>query len=538
MVRRIPRALVMSIAVMGSAAALAEAPAPVPEAGASHPPGCADLAGIVSRELMQRPAALTPVPGHLHQKVSTGDADAQAYYDQGIAWLASYVWVEAARSLHEALRHDPELAMAHLMLAKAYAGAEAADDAREHLKRASELAAGEKVTPKEAKWIALGVMQSEAVAAGGKERAGKHEAYKKAIDDLIKMDPDDPFAWILRGNAEEPGAWGRGQVGGVGSIAFYEAALRRDPDNLAAHHFLVHSYENIGRHEEASEHGRIYADAAPGVPHAQHMYGHVLPRLGQWQEALKRFGEADRLEREYYKAEGIGAEEDWHHGHNLQLLGMVQLRLGNDAEAERLFKEAFELPQRSRQRGGTNLMAWPEFLMLRGRFDEAARIGRELQANDRPFDRFAGAVIASEALLAQGLVKESRDTRRRADKAYADIRRAVRGTPYESLTPSYLGPVVRMLDAQLALHGGKGSDGGKDLLKIADDLAGNPRFDAWGEGLFRLERAAAEAVRAGQPKVAEQLVERMHRIDPDFVSAAIKTAPPPGAKTDATSGKR
>ncbi|MBI3302895.1 MAG: hypothetical protein HYZ72_12590, partial [Deltaproteobacteria bacterium] len=232
-------------------------------------PGHTALAGSVSRELMERPVSLTEAAGRLHQKVSTDSAEAQAYYDQGFAYLASYVWVEAARAFHEALRRDPELAMAHLGLAKAYAGADALDDVRRHLQKATELAATGKVTPKEAKWIALGVQQMEAIHAPAQERAAQHLAYKQAIDALIAMDPDDPHAWVLRGNAEEAGAWGRGQAGGVGSIAYYEAALRRDPENLAAHHFLVHSYENIGRHATAAEHGRAYAAAAAGVPHAQ-----------------------------------------------------------------------------------------------------------------------------------------------------------------------------------------------------------------------------------------------------------------------------
>jgi len=520
MARTIPVLLVSAMAVAAPSVAAERAADPA----TSHPPGCSAFAGAVSRELMERPVPLVSTPGRLHQQVTTEDPEAQAYYDQGIAWLASYVWVEAARSLHEALRRDPGLAMAELMLSKAYAGAEASDDARTHLQRAKDLASGGRVSPKEARWISLAVMQQEAVGAPEPRKTSEHNGYKKAVDDLIKMDPDDPHAWILRGNAEEPGAWGRGQVGGVGSIAYYEAALLRDPENLAAHHYLVHSYENIGRHEEAAEHGKIYADAASGVPHAQHMYGHVLPRLGQWQEAKERFAQADLLEREYYEAEKIGAEEDWHHGHNLQLLGMVQLRLGDDAEAGRLFKEAFDMPQRSKQRGGGNLTPWPEFLMLRGRFEEAATVGRELESRDRPIDKFTGAVVSSEALLALGRVKDARAARKRADGAFDDIRVAVRGTAYESLTPSFLGPMLRMLDAQMALHGKRADAGGKELLAIADELAANPRFDAWGEGLFRLERAASEAARAGHPELAARLAERMLKIDPEYKSAAVAAA--------------
>ena len=102
-----------------------------------------------SSEVMKRPVTLTDGAGHLHQKVSTDSAEAQAYYDQGIAYLHSYVWVEAARSFHEALGHDPQLAMAHLGLAKAYTGATAYKDVFFHHKQAAALVAqaGAETTP-------------------------------------------------------------------------------------------------------------------------------------------------------------------------------------------------------------------------------------------------------------------------------------------------------------------------------------------------------------------------------------------------------
>jgi len=44
---------------------------------------------------------------------------AQAFFDQGLAYLHSYVWLDAARSFNEALRADPNLAMAQLGLSYA-----------------------------------------------------------------------------------------------------------------------------------------------------------------------------------------------------------------------------------------------------------------------------------------------------------------------------------------------------------------------------------------------------------------------------------
>jgi hypothetical protein len=56
---------------------------------------------------------------------------------------------------------------------------------------------------------------------------------------------------------------------------------------------------------------------------------------------------------------------------------------------------------------------------------------------------------------------------------------------------------------------------------MADALAVNPRLDAWADGLFRLERMARDARRAGRPELAHALIERVRKIDPEFTSTAL-----------------
>jgi tetratricopeptide (TPR) repeat protein len=482
---------------------------------AGHTPA---LAGSVARELMERPATLTDAPGKLHQAVSTTSTEAQAYYDQGIAYLVSYVWIEAARAFHEALRRDPNLAMAHLGLAKAYAGADARDEAKQYGQKARELVATGAVSEKEKLWINLYAQQQEAIVAPLDQRLALHQAYKQAIESLIALDPSDPHAWILRGNAEEPGPWGRGQVGGVGSIAYYETALQREPHNLAAHHFLIHSYENIGRHDIAAEHGQVYAAAAKDIPHAQHMYGHVLPRLGKWQEALHQLSEADRLERKYYTEQNIAPEEDWHHGHNLHLLGTVQLRLGNEAEAERLFKEAFALKGRGAM-ADRYTAPWIEHLILRGRFEEALQAAQAIEQRPSPVAQLIGAALVGEASLGLNRLADAKKALKRAEAAAPKVSASMKNTPYESFSSSFSRSFINTVSSEIALRGKTPQEGERQFIAMADALVVNPRLDAWADGLFRLERMAQDARRVGRLELAQALVERMRKIDPGFNSA-------------------
>ena len=78
----------------------------------------APVIGYVPQELLQRPVPLRQQLGFIHDKITTASPDAQAFYNQGVAYLHGYVWIEAARSFHQALVHDSTLAMAFVVLSK------------------------------------------------------------------------------------------------------------------------------------------------------------------------------------------------------------------------------------------------------------------------------------------------------------------------------------------------------------------------------------------------------------------------------------
>ena len=52
----------------------------------------------VAMELARRPVPLRSGIGAAHDDLTTRSKQAQAFYDQGLAYLHSYVWLEAARS--------------------------------------------------------------------------------------------------------------------------------------------------------------------------------------------------------------------------------------------------------------------------------------------------------------------------------------------------------------------------------------------------------------------------------------------------------
>src|SRR6185503_17713107 len=117
-------------------------PTPGDSAPVAHACGVDPDGDDVDRALLERPTTLKKGIGAATQKVTTASKEAQAYYDQGLSYLHSYVWIEAARSFHEALRRDPNLAMAWVGMARAEMGLYQKRHAREAIAQAKALASG------------------------------------------------------------------------------------------------------------------------------------------------------------------------------------------------------------------------------------------------------------------------------------------------------------------------------------------------------------------------------------------------------------
>ena len=501
------------ICVLLLAASWAAAPA-FAQTDPGDPHAACAAVGYVPAGLLGKPLALRAGtgagrgPGQAHEAVTTTSAEAQAFYDQGIAYLHSYVWIEAARSFHEALRHDPKLAMAHVGLSRVFTGLEDADAARAALEKAESLAAS--VSPREQRRIALRRVQLEALADLGNLQ--KHVAYKKALDDALAVDMDDVELWLLRGNAEEATAAGRGQRGGAASVAFYDRALALRPDHFAAHHYLVHSYEMIGSIDQALAHGEIYARLAASVPHAHHMWAHDLRRVGRTQDAIAEFRKADALENAYYAAEGIPAEYDWHHQHNLDLLSTSHQHQGQLREAEALMRRSFALPP-PYEYSAFNKKEWPGFLLARGRVEEARAAARTLVGSRFAAARAMGHVALAQAALSEGLLDEAQAEAALGRKAFEEVE----ATPWSARNA--IVPYLDLVKGSLQLRNGEAEAGRTLLMDVQKRLRALPGPDAWMQALFVLESIARTAREAGDWELADYTARQMLEHDGAYAGA-------------------
>src|SRR5262249_436914 len=121
--------------------------------------------GPVPRNILELPVGFREGIGKLHEKVSTSSTQAQAFYDQGLAYLHSFVWIQPIRSFHQALRLDPKMGMGFVRLAEAYIGLQDVATARAAFQRATELAPS--LSDRERAWIEIYGTELDYLESGG-----------------------------------------------------------------------------------------------------------------------------------------------------------------------------------------------------------------------------------------------------------------------------------------------------------------------------------------------------------------------------------
>ena len=499
--------IVVLLLVFAAALALARS-------GQSHPASSVEVArpfqdrdrGAESPalQLAHRPVPLRSGIGVAHDPVTTSSAEAQRFYDQGLAYLHSYVWLEGARSFNQALAHDETLAMAYVGLSVAYTELNAASAARDALGRAKALAAA--AGDRERRLIDARALQMEAEAAPADVL--KLTAYRAALDRALAAYPSNEELWLARGKAESRDPAERGQGSVDASAPFYRKALTLAPDHFAAHHYLAHAFENTNRPKDALTEAEIYARLAPEVPHARHMQGHELRRAGRVADAIAAFEAADAIESKYLAAEGIAVDIDWHYHHNLDLLATSFQYIGQMTKAEKLLKAAFAIPSTLIVQE-FNKREWPVFLRANGRFDEALAVAETLAAHPSPLVSATGHIEAGFACLAM------KRYRRAADESNAALR-LMRGAPEGA---GLLADALQQLQGEFQLRTGQKDKGRAALERVAANVRARPGPDAWIQATFTLDAVARAAREVGDWPFAGWAARQMIAHDPNYAGA-------------------
>jgi Tfp pilus assembly protein PilF len=438
------------------------------------------------------PARLVPGLCVLHYRISTSSPNCQAFFDQGLGYFYSYVWLEAARSFETAARHDPGCAMAWWGLNRALERW-GKGDANKALLKADALR--ERASHREQQLI-LARMQERGLAPGVGGPEARKQAAVQTIDLLLTLYDDDEEAWYYRAML----AGGAGLFGGqASSVPFYKALLRINPLHPGANHELVHYYENCQRPALGWLYSENYIRSSPGIPHPFHMQAHLATRLGRWDKTSDRSSHAIELERAYHRDMNVQPRDDHQYSHHLEVLTLSLIHDGR-------FREAHAAKEEAERCGYHHRMPWFRLALAENDWDGALKIAEDYGKTDKVTASYLAALV----YLKQGDIA-------RAAPEVEVLRQAYQERKDDSQLKFRLWETQGLLMCRTG-----GAPAGLKLLARAVDLTKNDYgHHAWGNGAYYMEEWGAAALQAGQADVAEEAFLEALAHDPGSVRGAL-----------------
>lgn len=347
----------------------------------------------VPDDFLQKEITVASGIGQVSFPIDTKSADAQTYFNQGLAFYYNFEYVDAARSFYQAKTYDDNNAMVAWGLSKSYDALNDSTVARQW----SATAYGQALLGNNAfeKLVTRSQLVAIAPAYDSTSISNAELDMLSIVDTLKSNYANNDEAWMLaadlRWNIRRPGE-GR-LYGDSMAVEYFNEALKINPKHFGAWHLLVHGYEHLSKFDKALEYGNLYTQAAPAIPHAWHMYAHDLMKTGRVDEAIEKFNMAFGMEEARYKKENMPVHYDWHHPHNMELLAYCYQYKGQLAKAEAVFAKLDTLTAFVPTAEGRIRKGHPLFLLQNGKNDEAIALAAKLSAKEGPANRLIGNMI-------------------------------------------------------------------------------------------------------------------------------------------------
>jgi tetratricopeptide (TPR) repeat protein len=248
--------------------------------------------------------------GGVTYKITTANASAQSYFDQGLRLTYAFNHSEAQRAFRKAQKLDPECAMCfwgEAMVLGPNINLPMQDDGVAPAFAAAEKARAlaPKATAREQALIgALSVRYAKDAKA---DRGALDAAYASAMEKVSAQFPEDnEIAVLYAESVMDLSPWDYWLPGGREPhpqskpiVPTLERVLARDPDHPGAIHYYIHAVEASDRPERAERYADRMRGALPGAGHLVHMPSHIYYRVGRYLDALADNKAAAAVDEKY-----------------------------------------------------------------------------------------------------------------------------------------------------------------------------------------------------------------------------------------------
>lgn len=301
-----------------------------------------------------KPVTLDTGLGNINHKVTTKNARAQKFFNQGLAYIYAFNHAEAIKAFKQAAALDPSLAMAYwgtaLALGSNYnlpADSAALKEAYANLQKAVALAP--KTSASERDYIEA-LSKRYATDPDKADLAALAVAYKTAMGELVKKYPNDLDAATLYAesmmNLRPWQLWthdGQPAEGTLEIVAVLEGVLKRNPGHSGANHYYIHAVEASLNPDRALPSAKRLGLIAPNAGHLVHMPSHIYIRTGDYVEAAKSNADAIVVDQNYIRKNGPqGVYPMMYYNHNVHFLASASSMNGSYAQAIKSSRDLYD----------------------------------------------------------------------------------------------------------------------------------------------------------------------------------------------------
>jgi tetratricopeptide (TPR) repeat protein len=351
---------------------------------------CLVLAGAFPTTLLAQraaaPTATLPSLGNHTFRVTTNSRAAQKAFNRGLILAYAFGHEAAAEEFLKAAELDPKLAMAWWGVALVngphinfpLVPPDKAQMAWDALTKAQALAPGASLQEQDL----IAALARRYANPQPEDRSPLDQAYADAMRELWQKYPRnadvgtlfaeslmDLHPWDLWTTDGQPQPW-TDEI-----VVTLEQALRLNPNQPGANHLLVHAVESSPNPARALTAANRLQKLVPGASHLIHMPAHIYARVGRWDAAAKSNIDAMKVDKIYRAAHAKPGFYAIYMAHNAHFLAFTAMMRGRGDEALKIGRQMIaEMPSDFLSEYGPfvdgYLIFTSEVLMRFGRWNE------------------------------------------------------------------------------------------------------------------------------------------------------------------------